>query len=60
MKYFLIFVGLIGVGFGIFFMAYGPPDGHAHASAIMISGAIFFAAGAATVDIVDAIRNKRE
>jgi hypothetical protein len=66
MRYLLIVVGLLGVlfGFGVLFsfvvIGAGPANAHPLGELFVQIGAVFLAAGLATVDIVEAIKAKRQ
>ena len=58
MRYFLLVLGFLGIGLGMYGFAFGPAGSENTASMALIVGAIFFAIGGATVDIVEEIRRK--
>jgi hypothetical protein len=65
MRYLLCILGLLCAGLGIFFLVSKPPgiDGAAmelRYSLLVQAGAVLFAAGAATIDIVEAVKSRRE
>jgi hypothetical protein len=59
MRYLLIVVGLFGVLLGFWAIAAGPANANPPGSLFVEVGAIFLAAGLATVDIVETIKAKR-
>jgi hypothetical protein len=65
MRYLLAVLGLLCAGIGVFFLISKPPgiDGPAiemRYSLMVQAGAVLFAAGMATIDIVEALRSRRE
>jgi uncharacterized membrane protein HdeD (DUF308 family) len=60
MRYLLIVVGLLGVLLGFWVIATGPTNASPPGSLFVQVGAVFLAVGLATVDIVEAIKAKRQ
>jgi hypothetical protein len=60
MRYLLIVVGLLGVLLGFVAVGYGPATARPSGELFVQVGAVFLAAGLATVDIVEAIKAKRQ
>jgi len=60
MRYLLIVVGLFGVLLGFVAIGAGPANARPPGELFVQVGALFLAAGLATVDIVEAIKAKRQ
>jgi hypothetical protein len=60
MRYLLIVVGLLGVLLGFWIIAARPANASPPGSLFVEVGAVFLAVGSATVDIVEAIKAKRQ
>jgi len=58
MRFLLIVLGVVLLALGIYTVAYGPRDADQNGVLLVQSGSIFFAAGAATVDLVEAIKRR--
>jgi hypothetical protein len=56
MRYLLLVLGLLALGLGIYVICYGPVAAYSNGVVIALVGSIFFAAGGATLDIVEAIQ----
>jgi drug/metabolite transporter (DMT)-like permease len=60
MRFLLLVLGMIGIVLGIVVGNGRHPENLQQGAAMAIVGAVFFAAGAAAVDIVDAIKRARQ
>lgn len=58
MRYLLIVAGFLGVVLGVWAIGAGNPVARPSGEFFIQAGAIFLAVGLATVDIVEAIKNK--
>lgn len=58
MRFLLLVLGFLLLAIGIYAVAYGPSGAHRNGVLLIQSGAIFFAAGAVTIDIVEAIKRR--
>ena len=59
MRYLIFFVGILVAILGIFQMSQGSQASIFQGNALLIIGAILFAAGSATIDIVAALDRRR-
>jgi hypothetical protein len=60
MRYLLIVVGLLGVLLGVWGVGYGNPNARPSGELFIQLGALCLVVGLATVDIVEAIKAKRQ
>lgn len=60
MRYLLVIVGVLGLIVGVQELYGSPPQFKTFGAAYLVAGAVFFAVGGATFDMVAAIRQARD
>ena len=58
MRFLLLVVGSLLLALGAYVVAYGPGAAHPNKTLLVQIGAVFFAAGAVAVDVVEAIKRR--
>lgn len=58
MRLLLLVLGFLLLAIGVYTVAYGPGGAHQNGVLLVQAGAIFFAAGAVAVDVVEAIKRR--